>query len=433
MIRKTTKLAAIGGAAALFALLPAIAHAAAPAHGFDVEAATRAYLDTLQGPARAQSDAYFEGGYWLILWGALVAVIVDGLLLRFRFAAKIRDVVMAKTQRLWIVTWAVALAYTIASFVLTLPWSIYTGFFRERQYDLLNQGFVAWFGEQLTSLAISLVVVPLIIVAIYAVIRRAPRSWWLWGTGLVALFAIFGAVVAPVYVSPLFNTYSEMQAGPLRDRIVAMAAANDIPSEHIYVFDASKQTKRISANVSGLGPTIRISLNDNLLNRTTPAEVAAVMGHEMGHYVLNHVWISVFFISLIFGLGLFLIARIAPRVIARHGDRWGISSIGDPASLPLLSLMLGVYFFLATPALNTLIRVDEEQADVFGLNAAREPDAFARVAMRLSEYRKIEPGRLEEFLFFDHPSGATRVRGAMEWKAKNVPNPQIVIPPPLTE
>jgi STE24 endopeptidase len=425
------KPATIGGAAVLFALLPVIAHAAP--QGFDVEAATRAYLDTLQGPARAQSDAYFEGGYWLTLWGALIAVVVDGLLLKFRFAAKIRDVVTARTRRLSIVTWAVALAYTIASFALTLPWSVYTGFFRERQYDLLNQGFGAWFGEQMTGFAISLVVVPLIVMAIYAVIRRAPRSWWLWGTGLVALFAIIGAVIAPVYISPLFNTYSEMEPGPLRDRIVAMAAANDIPSEHIYVFDASKQTKRISANVSGLGPTIRISLNDNLLNRTTPAEVAAVMGHEMGHYVLNHVWISVIFISLIFGLGLFLVARIAPRLIARYGERWGIASIGDPASLPLLSLLIGVYFFLATPALNTLVRVNEEQADAFGLDAAREPDAFARVAMRLSEYRKIEPGPIEEFLFFDHPSGATRVRGAMQWKAKNVAHPEIVTPPRIVE
>lgn len=434
MTRRGMRLTAIGAAAALLAFaLPGIAHAVAPTDGFDVEAATRAYLDTLQGSARAQSDAYFEGGYWLILWGSLVGVIVDGLLLNFRFAARVRDRVMAKTQRLWIVTWAVAFAYTLASFVLTLPWSIYTGFFRERQYALLNQGFGAWFGEQLTGLAISLIVAPLIVAAIYAVIRRAPRSWWLWGTGLIAVFTIIGAVVAPVYISPLFNTYTEMQPGPLRDRIVAMAAANHIPSEHIYVFDASKQTKRISANVSGLGPTIRISLNDNLLKRTTPAEVAAVMGHEMGHYVLNHVWISVFFISLIFGLGLFLIARIARQLIARYGERWGISSIGDPASLPLLGLLLGVYLFLATPALNTLVRVDEAQADAFGLDAAREPDGFARVAMRLSEYRKIEPGRLEEFLFFDHPSGATRVRGAMEWKAEHVAHPQIVTPPPLVE
>jgi hypothetical protein len=90
----------------------------------------------------------------------------------------------------------------------------------------------------------------------------------------MSAFVAFGAMVVPVFISPLFNTYTEMKAGALRDRIVGMAQANNVPAEHIYVFDASKQTKRISANVSGLGPTIRISLNDNLLNRTKPPETA---------------------------------------------------------------------------------------------------------------------------------------------------------------
>ena len=242
-------------------------------------------------------------------------------------------------------------------------------------------------------------------------------------------FTLVMIVVAPVYIAPLFNTYTEMEQGPLRDRIEAVAAKYDIPAEHIYVFDASKQTKRISANVSGLGPTIRISLNDNLLNRTSEPEVLAVMGHEMGHYVLGHVWFDSIGLILIFGLGFFLIARIAPRLIARYGERWGVRDLADPASLPVLSALLSVYMLIATPATNTLIRTAESQADSFGLDAAQEPDGFAMTAMRLSEYRKIEPGPVEEFLFFDHPSGETRVRMAMQWKKDHVPNAQIVHPP----
>ena len=231
-----------------------------------------------------------------------------------------------------------------------------------------------------------------------------------------------------MFISPLFNDYTEMADGPLRDRIVAMAAEYDVPAEHIYVFDQSRQHKRISANVSGVGPTIRISLNDNLLERTGPEEVAAVMGHEMGHYVLGHTWRTVLILALIVALGLFIVARLAPRLIERHGERWGVRSIADPAAIPLLSLILTVYFFAATPAINSLIRINESEADRFGLNAAREPDGFAKVAMRLSEYRKIEPGRVEEMLFFDHPSGATRVRMAMQWKADHVKNPVMVDP-----
>ena len=398
--------------------------------GFDVEAATRAYLDTLQGPARAQSDAYFEGGYWLPLWGTLIGVLADGLLLKFRLSAKFREIGERLFKRAFGITWLTALFYSLVGWVITLPWTIYTGFFREKSYGLLDQDFGAWAGEQAIELAISLAIVPLLIAAIYALIRRAPRSWWLWGSGVIGVFLMIGIVLMPLFISPLFNTYSEMEQGPLRDKIEAVAAKYDIPAEHIYVFDQSKQHKRISANVSGLGPTIRISLNDNLLERTSEPEILAVMGHEMGHYKLNHVWRLVGIMMALLGLGLFLTSRIAPGLIAKYGERWGVRDIADPASMPVLGICLAVYMLVMSPAFDTLIRINESQADAFGLEAAREPDGFAKVAMRLSEYRKIEPGPIEEFLFFDHPSGATRVRMAMEWKAKNVENPQIVVPEP---
>lgn len=399
-------------------------------NGFDVEAATRAYLDTLQGPARAQSDAYFEGGYWLPLWGTLIGVLADGLLLKFRLSAKFREIGERVFKRAFGITWLTALFYSLVGWVITLPWMIYTGFFREKSYGLLDQAFGAWAGEQAIELAISLAIMPLLIAAIYALIRRAPRSWWLWGSGVIGVFLMIGIVLMPLFISPLFNTYTEMEQGPLRDKIEAVAAKYDIPAEHIYVFDQSKQHKRISANVSGLGPTIRISLNDNLLERTSEPEILAVMGHEMGHYKLNHVWWLVGMMMALLGLGLFLTSRIAPGLIARYGKRWGVRDIADPASIPVLGICLAVYMLVMSPAFNTLIRINESQADAFGLEAAREPDGFAKVAMRLSEYRKIEPGPVEEFLFFDHPSGATRVRMAMEWKAKNVENPQIVVPEP---
>ena len=149
--------------------------AAATSGAFDVEAATRAYLDTLQGPARAQSDAYFEGGYWLTLWGTAIAVLIDWLLLRFRLSAAFRNLGERVSKRASLVTWITALLYTLVGWLITLPWTIYTGFVREKQYDLMNQAFGGWLGEQLIGLGISLLIVPLIVVAIYAVIRRAPR------------------------------------------------------------------------------------------------------------------------------------------------------------------------------------------------------------------------------------------------------------------
>jgi STE24 endopeptidase len=392
----------------------------AAATAFDVDAATRAYLAMVQGPVRARSDAYFEGGYWLLLWGTLLGVALNWALLHFGWSARWSAWAARRTRRPSLRTMLYALPYILTTTLIGLPWSIYTGFVREHQYGMSHQSFGAWGSEQLTGLLLSLVVGALALAAIYAVIRRAPRSWWLWGTGVALAFLTFGALIAPVFVSPLFNTYKPMAESPLRQQILAMAKAHDVPADNVYVFDASKQTDRISANVSGLGPTIRISLNDNLLNRTSPEEVKAVMGHELGHYVLNHVWKLLGAFALVFLTIFLFVWWAAPRLLAPHFQRWGVKDVADPASLPLLAILFSLGMFAATPVNKSIVRLHVVEADAFGLDAGREPDGFAHVAMRLSEYRKLEPGELEEALLFDHPSGRSRARMAMELKARHL-------------
>jgi STE24 endopeptidase len=393
--------------------------AAAPAT-FDPEAATRAYLDTLQGAARARSDSYFEGGYWLPLWATLVSVAAAWAVLRFGWSAAWRSWAERVTRRRWLQPALYALPFVLVSALIGLPWALYAEYYREKQYGLMNLGLGGWLGERSIMLGISVLVTAILLAIVFAVIRRAPRTWWLWGAASLTLLTAFAVLIAPVFVSPLFNRYAPMEAGPLRDEILAMARAHKVPADDVYVFDASKQTKRISANVSGLGPTIRISLNDNLLNRTSPPEVKAVMGHELGHYVLGHVRRLILLFSLVYLGGLLLLWWLTPRLLARFGGRWGVRDVADPAVAPVLTGLFSVYLLAMTPVLNTIVRINESEADAFGLDAAREPDGFALTAMKLSEYRKIEPSALEEALFFDHPSGRTRVRMAMEWKARHL-------------
>ena len=140
----------------------------------------------------------------------------------------------------------------------------------------------------------------------------------------------------------------------------------------------------------------------------------------MGHYKLGHITkFLLYFTLIIFGL-MFLSSWATPRLLARYGERWGVRDASDPAVAPLFSIIISLVLLLLTPLLNTMVRVSESEADAFGLEAARQPDGFAMTAMQLSEYRKLEPSTLEEALFFDHPSGRTRVRMAMEWKAKHL-------------
>lgn len=409
--------------------LPGLAQAAA----FNVDHATQLWLKTLSGPAKARSDAYFEGGEWLGLWGALISVALCWFLLRIRLLPAVRDMMHRRGWRPWLGMLACAVVFIIADTVLSLPWSIYEGYWREKQYGLMNQSLGAWLGDQGIDLALNVVFGSLLLLVIYAVIRKYPKRWWLIGTGVMGAAITFGVLITPVFIVPLFNTATELPNGPVRERVVAMAKANGVPAEHIYLIDSSRQSDRISANVSGIGPTIRISLNDNLLNKTSVPETAAVMGHELGHYVLGHVWRTIIVLTLLMGFLLWLASRIAPALIRYGGEGWGVRGLSDPASLPVLMGVLSVLSLLATPVTNTLIRVDESEADAFGLDAAREPDGFAAAAMKLSTYRKIEPGPLEELLFFDHPSGKTRVTMAMQWKKDHVPNAVEVVPPPLPE
>ena len=412
------KMVLAGIAVALLAVPgAALAAAAAP---FDAEAATRAYLATLQGAARAQSDAYFEGGYWLILWGALIGIAVDLLILRSGLSARYRDWAERISRRGWVQSMLWTVPYLITSTLIALPWTIYTGYVREKQYDLMNQSFAGWLCDQAIGLAVGFVGLAVALAIIMGIIRRAPRTWWLWGTGaLTAMMAVM-VMLAPVFISPLFNTYTELPAGPVRDRIVAMAQSQHVPAEHIWLFDASRQTKRVSANVSGFGPTVRISLNDNLLNRTSLPETAAVMGHELGHYVLGHTYRLIGLFALVFLAVFWIGSRMVPAMIARWGASWGVRGPGDIAAVPVYFIVLTLLMTLLTPVTNSIVRTTEAQADGFGLDVAREPDGFAQAALQLSEYRKLEPGTLEEIIFFDHPSGENRIRRSMQWKAAHL-------------
>jgi len=172
--------------------------------------------------------------------------------------------------------------------------------------------------------------------------------------------------------------------------------------------------------VSGIGSTIRVSLNDNLLNNCTPAEIKSVLAHELGHYVLNHMYKLLIYLGIVIILVFAFVNMLMKKIISRFGSRWGISSLSDVRSLPLFVLILTCFMFIATPFTNSIIRTTESEADIFGLNAAGEPDGFASVSMKLSEYRKINPGPLEEIIFYDHPSGKTRVSMSMKWKAEHL-------------
>jgi STE24 endopeptidase len=394
--------------------------AARPSPNFDVEAATDAYLAEIPPAARSRSDAYFEGGYWLILWDFLYGAIIALILLQFGWSAAMRNLAERLTPFGPLRTALYWIQYLIVIGILAFPLAVYEGYFREHQYGLATQTFGPWMFDQLKGLMLNLVFGALVMAALFGIVRKLPNTWWIWGAFVTLLFLIFAVLIGPVYILPLFNKVTRLTDPNVTQPILRLARANGIPARDIFEVDASRQTTRMSANVSGFGTTMRITLNDNLLRRGSPEEIQAVMGHEMGHYVLNHVYKSMLFFLVLIVVWFAALKWSLDWALRRWGARWQIRGIGDTAILPLVLLITSLFFLIITPIFNTYVRTQEYEADMYGLNASRQPDGFAQAAIHLAEYRKMNPGPIEEIIFFDHPSGRNRILAAMRWKKENL-------------
>jgi len=394
--------------------------AAQPSPQFDAEAATEAYLAYMPPAAVARSNAYFEGGYWLILWDFLYGVAISLVLLNLRWSARMRDLAQRITRFTWLQPLPYAVLFTVVTAILGFPLEYYESYVREHKYGMATQTFGPWMGDELKSLLVSVVISSIAMVILFAILRRFPKTWWIWGAAATMCLMTVLIAIGPVFLQPIFNTPKKLDDPKITTPILRMAHANGIPTNDVWEIDASRQTTRMSANVSGFGNTMRITLNDNLIRRGSPEEIQAVMGHEMGHYVMNHIPKSLMFFLILIVLSFAYLFGGLTWALSRWGDRWQIHSVSDPAVVPLVVLMVSILSFVLTPVNNTFVRVQEKEADMFGLNASRLPDGFAQAAIHLGEYRKMRPAPLEEFLFYDHPSGYNRIHSAMVWKSQNL-------------
>ncbi len=393
---------------------------ARPSVAFNPEAAARAYLAEIPAAAKARSDSYFEGGYWLILWDFLCGAAIGLLLLILRWSAALRNLAERATRFKPIQTVIYWAGYLALTSTLGFPLAVYEGYFREHQYRLATQTFGPWLVDQLKGFLVLLVLGAIITPLLFGAVRRLPRTWWLWGGVIATLFLVFVSLIVPVFIVPVFNKATPLEDPRVTQPILSLARANGIPVHDVFQIDASKQTTRMSANVSGFGSTMRVTLNDNLIRRGSPEEIQFVMGHEMGHYVLNHVYKAMLFFFLVIVAGFAFLKWALDWTLSRWGKRWQVRETGDLAVLPLVALAGSLFLFVLTPILNSFVRSQEYEADMYGLNASRQPDGAAQGAIHLGEYRKMDPGTIEEWLFYDHPSGRSRIYAAMRWKAENL-------------
>ncbi len=385
---------------------------------FDPVSATAQYIDSLGAPALAKAAAYTTGGHWLLLWNLVVTALVTWVFVRSGLLEKLNQRLAARGP--FLRAFLISACFLLVSSLLTLPWSIYSDWWRETSYGRTSQPLSDHLSQMAIALGLSTVIGSLFLAGVYAFIRRTGARWWLWSGGMVAVGAAVMMLLAPIFIEPMFNKYSPVPPGEVRDALVKMADEAHIPADRIFMFDGSRQSNNFTANAGGIGSSARIAISDVALKGASLDEVKAVTGHEIGHYVLQHTWRGVAFLAVMAVLFFFLADRLFGRFASAFGSTGGI---GEPTTLPVLLFIVSVLSLLAQPVSSTVSRWDETEADQYSLRTVNLPDALASALVKTAEYRNPRPGALEEILFYDHPSVEGRVRMAMDWKAAHPSQP----------
>jgi Zn-dependent protease with chaperone function len=400
---------------------PVAKPAAAPARARD-------YLAEARAAYTPENRAYATQRVVLNLVGPLYGILLGLLVMFTGLAARYRDIAEGLGHRLYVRVLVFFTLYSSTVFVLGLPLAWFQDFALEHQYGLSAQSLGDWLLDSLKGQVAAIVivgVVPLLSLA-WGVIVKHPRRWWLWlavGTLPVALAA---TLLEPIVLDPIFNKFTTLEDYTLRYEILQLGSRAGIPARNVYQVDMSKRTRKLNAYVNGFGASQRIVIWDTTLKRMKRDEILFVMGHEMGHYVIGHIWKFLALLAVSAFFVFWLCARLSDVWLGWFGRRWGVRSISDLAAMPVIAISLTMATMLVTPVFNAASRQAEHEADVFGLEITRDNDAAARSFLKLAQDNRSDPDPPAwiRILLFDHPPLADRIGFALSYHpwTTNAPN-----------
>jgi STE24 endopeptidase len=331
--------------------------------------------------------------------GILALILFTGL------SAKLRNWAQVAGKR-FLVVWLFLVIFILVEYILSFPFNVYRSFIVENNYGFMNQTFLEWWGEDLLGLLLGCIIAILPMWFFYWLVAKY-RKWWLWFSIGAIPFAVFFIVIAPVVISPLFNKFEPLKDKQLEAQILALADKAGIEGSNVFQVNASKQSTKVSAYATGLFGTKRIVLYDNLIDNFSYDEIRFVMGHEMGHYVMHHVWWSLLVAIVFIAFALWLTDKTIHPVINRFKTRFRFDRLSDIASLPLVMVYLTIISFIFQPITNSASRFMEHQADKYGMDISGVSGETAAIAFdKLSVFNLSDPDPnwLIEFWFYDHPA-----------------------------
>ena len=410
--------------------VPGEVYGQAGADSTQISASTEAGWGQMSAQERERAVAYSNTKNILYFVGTAYGLVVLLAILFTGFSARMRDWALALGQKRFLALVIYLLFFILATAVLSVPLDFYSGYLLEHAYGLSNQTMGSWVWEQAKNLFIVWVIACVVVAILYALIRKYRRGWWVWfGIGSVP-FIMFMMIIAPIVLMPMFYTVTPMGDSPLKTRVLDLATEGGIADPEIYVIDASKDTKKLNAMVTGLGDTKRIVFYDNTLAGMADDEILFVVAHEMAHYLKHHIWILVFIASAsIFVFCLLTHLMIGP-IIRRFSARFGFSRLSDFASLPLIMVFISVFSFIFSPITNGVWRHFEHVSDAYGMDRTGDGDAAARAFEKLAAVNlsNPNPSAFIEFWLYDHPTLADRVNFVRSYQSESRKSDPLHIP-----
>ena len=371
-----------------------------------------AQSDRVQVPEPTEKAlAYHQSGN--VIWAAstIWGLLVPAALLFTGFSARMRTWAGAIGRQWFFVVAAYWVIFTLVSTIIDLPRVYYVTFVRQHAYDLSNQTLGKWASDQMANLAVTLVIGGIALWVPYLLLRKSPQRWWIYTSILAVPFIVTIVLVQPLWIDPLFNRFGPMKDTALEAEILQLADRAGIEGGRVFEVAKSEDTKALNAYVNGFGTTKRIVLWDTILKALDHRQLLVVMGHEMGHYVLGHVWKLIIVLSLtILGMT-YAVHRLAGALIGKHAARFGFTELGDVASLPLVLLLVGAVSLVTDPLGLAVSRYFEREADRFALEITRSNHAGATafVIMQQENLAVPRPGRLYTWFRASHPPIGERI------------------------
>ena len=381
---------------------------------------------TLPPETLKKAEALYRTQLAMLLVGTVYSFGLLWLLLARRVAPRFRDLAERVSTRRFVQVLVFAPLFLLTMDVLQLPLSLY-----QHQlgldYGLSVQSWSSWTWDWVKGELLGTAIATPLVFGLYAVLRRSPQRWWFYGwLGLIPIVLLM-ILIAPIYIAPLFDTFTPLvekqpDLVPELEKVLARGGVH-IERDRMFEMAASDKVTTYNAYVTGIGASKRVVVWDNTSRDMTRPETMFVFGHEMGHYVLQHMWLSLGVAILALLLQLYLAHRLLAGVLARYGARWGIRGLTDWASLPVLILLLSVFGLVGQPFGAAFSRYLEHQADIYGLEVthgltADSSAAAASAFQKLGEKGLVypTPHPLYVFWMFDHPPVHERVRFAAEYQ-----------------